>query len=50
MMSTRARILLAWETETEILSRMTVLERARSTDIHEFRHMVDAGFLRREGN
>jgi hypothetical protein len=49
-LSTRTRILLAWQTETEILPRMTVLERARTTDIHEFRHMVDAGFLRRDGN
>jgi hypothetical protein len=48
--STRARILLAFHTDTEILTRREIMERAKTTDIHEFRHVKDAGHLRPDGN
>lgn len=40
------RILLAWETETEVLTRDQVFKRAQTTDIHEFRHEIDADHIR----
>jgi hypothetical protein len=47
---TRSRILLAWRSETEILPRITVMERAKTTDIHEFRHVVDSDLIRCDRN
>lgn len=45
-LSTRARILLAWNDESEVLTRDQIMKRANTTDIHEFRHTVDADLIR----
>lgn len=29
---------------------MTIMERAKTTDANEFRHVVDSGLIRRDGN
>lgn len=50
LISARDRILLAWETDTQILPRITIMERAKTTDVHEFRHVADTGLIRRDGN
>jgi hypothetical protein len=37
------RILLAWETGTEPLTRRAVMERARTTDVNEFQGAARTG-------
>lgn len=45
----RARILGAWTTDCELLTKHDILHRAKTTDVNEFRHLVDSDFIRHHG-